>query len=184
MNRNKKSSKKVTILFAVAILIVILFLFFYKSLKGEVNTDSKGKPTTKTEELDGNSGKTSEENPSKVKGESKDNPTTAVNKDIKDQEKDKNIEDINKKEGITAFVEPASFGSTVGIVIDSNNFNNSYKYYQFFLGNKPISNIESISKSETTIFPAVEASSEVTLKLLDEDSKVLKELKLKLSEKK
>jgi preprotein translocase subunit SecF len=183
MKNNRKISKKAISLFAVIILIVLLF-FFLQKFNNKTDANGKNKGTINTEELDKNSGKTSTKNPETVLDKSGENQTSVTNEDTKKQEDDNTAKGINDEKGITVFVKDATFGSTAEILIDSSNFNSSYKYYQIFIGKKPISNIESITKVETTMFPAQEAGSEVVLNLLDENKKVLKKLNVKLNVKK
>lgn len=188
MKNNIKNSKKITILLALIVSIVIIFFliskFQYNKNKG--NNDIKNNSIIKTEELNKSDGKASDGSASTVKGKSGEKVASSDNKDNKNSKdnKEKEKDKANNKEALTIFIKPANFGSTAEIIIDSSNFNSSYKYYQFFLENKPISSIESVTKNETTIFPAQEAGSEVVLKLLDENKKVLKELKVKLNDKK
>ena len=184
MKNNRNNFKSILISFIVIIVTIILFLSLNKVRSNSINANDKDKNTISTEELDKNTEKTSEGTPSTILDKSEEKVASIDNKDIKEDEKDKALEVINSKEAITVFVEAANFGSTVEILIDSSAFNTNYKYYQFFLGNKPISNIEDVTKSGTTIFPAQEAGSEVTLKLLNENNKALKELKIKLKDKK
>lgn len=181
MSNNRKISKEAVGLFAVIILVVLLVFFLQKS---KDNTNSKSDVSTeelKSKELQEKAGETATKDSETGIGKSEENGTSA---DTKEEEKDKATKAISEEYGISVLVKAANFGSTAEIIIDSSKFNNRYKNYQFFLGSKPISNIESITKSETTMFPAVEAGSEVVLKLLDENKKVLQELKLKLNEKK
>ena len=183
MKNNRKISKMLLSLFAVIVLIVLLFFFLQKF---NDNTNGKNKSNINTEELkskelDDKSGKTFTKDVENNKDNTIENGTST---DTKGQENDKATKGSSEELGITILVKAANFGSTSEILIDSSKFNNSYKYYQFFIGSKPISNIESIKKTETTIFPAVEADSEVVMKLLDENKKVLQELKIKLIEKK
>jgi hypothetical protein len=185
MKNNRKISRKAMSLFSVIILIVLLF-FFLQKFNDNTNGNSKNKSDLSTEELkskelDDKSGKTSAKDTETVPDKSGENVTSA---DTKEQENDKDIKSISNEQGISVFVKAANFGSTAEILIDSSKFNNSYKYYQIFLGSKPISSIESITKVETIMFPAVEAGSEVVLKLLDENKKVMQELKMMLNEKK
>lgn len=184
MKNNRKDPKKIISLLVVSIVILSLFFFLHKSTDNKININTKNENTNKTEELDKNNEKTSEDNGTTVKNELGNNQTSAPNKDAKEQDKDKPTKVINNQEGITVFVKAANFGSTVELLMDRSKFNSSYKYYQFSFENKSISNIESITKGETTIFPAQEVGSEVVLNLLDENNKVLKELKIKLAEKK
>ena len=162
-------------------MLIALLFFFLQKFNVKTDTDNKNKSTINTEELDKNSEKTLPVNPETVPDKLGENGTSA---DTKKQENDKIANVTSNEQGITVFVKAANFGSTSEILIDSSKFNNSYEYYQFFLGSKPISNIESITKVETSIFPAVEAGSEVVLNLLDENKKVLKKLNVKLNEKK
>jgi hypothetical protein len=183
MSNNRKISKKAVGLFAVIILVVLLVFFLQKS-KDNANSKSKSDVSTeelKSKELEEKAGETAEKDSETGIGKSEENGTSS---DTKEEEKDKATKATSEEYGISVLVKAANFGSTAEIIIDSSKFNNRYKNYQFFLGSKPISNIESITKSETTMFPAVEAGSEVVLKLLDENKKVLQELKLKLNEKK
>jgi hypothetical protein len=183
MKNNRKISKRSISLFAVIILIVLLF-FFLQKFNDKTDTNSKSKGTINTEELDKNSGKASTKNPETVPDKSGENQTSVTNKGTKKQEEANAAKGINDEKGITVFVKDATFGSTAEILIDTSKFSNSYKYYQIFLGDKPISNIESITKVETTMFPTQEAGSEVVLNLLDENKKVLKNLNVKLNVKK
>ncbi|MBU3101765.1 MULTISPECIES: hypothetical protein [Clostridium] len=96
------------------------------------------------------------------------------------QVKDENIKVKSSKDGLVVFIKAANFGSTAEIVKDNKKFS-SYKYYQFSIGNKNISALESISKGKTTLFPAQEAGTEVVVKFLDQNKKVIKELNIKLS---
>lgn len=96
------------------------------------------------------------------------------------QVKDENTKVKTSKDGLVVFIKAANFGSTAEIVKDNKKFS-SYKYYQFSIGNKNISALESISKSKTTIFPAQEAGTEVVVKFLDQNKKVIKESNIKLS---
>jgi preprotein translocase subunit SecF len=185
MKNNRKISKKAMSLFAVIILIALLF-FFLQKFNDNTNGNSKNKSDLSTEELkskelDDKSGKTFAKDAETVPEKSGENEASV---DTKEQENDKDIKSISNEQGIAVLVKAANFGSTAEILIDSSKFNNRYKHYQFFLGSKPISSIESITKASTTMFPAVEAGSEVVLKLLDENKKVMQELKMKLSEKK
>lgn len=182
MKNNRKNSK-VLILFAASISIVVLFsfIFFHKSEDNKIKVNSQNESTIKTEELDKNGKNVSEGNATTTPDKSTEKQTSS---DTKEQQKGETTKVINNKEDITVFIKSANFGSTAEILIDSANFNSSYKYYQFSRENKSISNIESITKSETTIFPAQEVGSEVVLKLLDENKKVIKELKIILNEKK
>lgn len=183
MSNNRKISKKAAGLFAVIILIVLLFLFLQK-FNNNTNSKSKNDVNTqelKSKELDKKAGETASKDAETGIDKSKENEGNA---DTKKSEKDEAAKVISDEYGISVLVKAANFGSTAEIVTDSSKFNNSYKHYQFFFESKPISNIESITKAETTIFPAMKVGSEVVLKLLDENKKVLKELKLKLIEKK
>jgi cytoskeletal protein RodZ len=183
MINNRKIYKKAMSLFAVIILIVLLF-FFLQKFNDTANNKNKSDVSTeelKSKEVDEKSGKTSAKDVETGPDKSREDGTGA---DTKEQESDEATKGSISEEGITVLVKAANFGSTAEVIIDSSKFNNSYKYYQFFLGSKPISNIESVTKTETTMFPAVEAGSEVILKLLDENKKVLQELKIKLNEKK
>ena len=180
MKNNGNSSKKILILFAASILIIALFFFFHKTQNNNVNDNSN----IKSEESNKKDGKTSVDSSTSAKDEAKESQASTGNKDTKEQENGQISKDIKTEEGLMVFVKAANFGSTVELNIDSSKFNSSYKYYQFFLGNKPISNVESITRKETTIFPSQEVGSEVSVKLYSEDKKVLKELKINLNEKK
>jgi hypothetical protein len=182
--RNKRKIYKVAIsLLALIMLIVLLFFFLQKSnVKSDDN--SKNKDTINTEEQSKDSEKISEENPKTDSEKLVENPTSVTNEATKNQEGVNASNTISKELGITVFVKAASFGSTVEILIDSSKFNSSYKYYQFYLGEKPISNIESITKTESTMFPARQVGSEVVLTLLDGNKKVQKKLNVALNEKK
>ncbi|MBX4264031.1 hypothetical protein [Clostridium estertheticum] len=96
------------------------------------------------------------------------------------QVKDENTKVENSKDGLVVFIKAANFGSTAEIIKDNKKFS-SYKYYQFSIGNKKISAIESISKSKTTLFPVQNAGTDVVVKFLDQNKKVIKELNIKLS---
>ncbi|MBX4268033.1 hypothetical protein [Clostridium estertheticum] len=96
------------------------------------------------------------------------------------QVKDENTKVESSKDGLVVFIKAANFGSTAEIIKDNKKFS-SYKYYQFSIGNKHISAIESISKSKTTLFPVQNAGTEVVVKFLDQNKKVIKELNIKLS---
>ncbi|MPQ33216.1 hypothetical protein E4V42_17480 [Clostridium estertheticum] len=96
------------------------------------------------------------------------------------QVKDENTKVESSKDGLVVFIKAANFGSTAEIIKDNKKFS-SYKYYQFSIGNKKISAIESISKSKTTLFPVQNAGTEVVVKFLDQNKKVIKELNIKLS---
>lgn len=196
MKVSSRNSKKIVILLTVIILVIISFFFFNKSKNNKISADNKNKTIIKTEELkkqalekealkkkelEKSNGKTSSGDVTTVPNKSTENKASADNNSIKETEKGTNTKVINKKEGFTVFVKEANFGSLATIQMD--NGNTSYKYYQFFLGDKPISKIVSITNTQTTIFPSQKASSEVLLKLLDEKKKVIKELKIKLSEK-
>jgi hypothetical protein len=183
MRNNRKITKAVISLLALIMLIVLLFFFLQKSnVKSDDN--SKNKDTINTEEQSKDSQKTSEENPKTDSEKLVENPTSVTNEANKNQEADNALNKISNEQGITVFIKAASFGSTAEILIDSSKFNSSYKYYQFYLGNKPISNIESITKIETTIFPTQEAGSEVVMNLVDGNKKVLKKLNIILNIKK
>lgn len=201
MKINKKDSKKIIIALIVIILIIGLVLFFNKSRN---DTSIKNKSAINTEELNKNAVKTSKGNSTTAVVKSGENGTSVVSKDTVNQEKAKaaqqqkakvaqqqktqtaqqekaeNAKAINSKEGFTVFVKAANFGSTAELIID-NSKSSSYKYYQFSQGNKAISKIESITKNKTTIFPAQEVGTEVVIKFLGQDKKVIKELKTKLS---
>lgn len=181
----KLNKKKIIILLAVIVVIITAFFFFIKSSNDKINADKKSKSATSTEELPKNDGKTNVGKTFKDKNKPGQVKTNTGSKDIKTgvttQGEDKTAKVINKKEGFTVFIKDASFGSIAEMVI--NNSNVSYKYYQYFLTNKPISGIESISKKDTIIFPGQKAGNEVTLKLLDGNKKVRKELKILLSHK-
>ena len=183
MKNNRKISKLVISLFTVVILIVILF-FFLQKFTASNDADNKNKNTIKTEDVDKNSQKTSAENPETLPGKTGEEQTSVTKEDTKKQEEAKATNAISSEQGIAVFVKEASFGSAAKIIFDSSKLNESYKYYQFFLENKPISNMESITKIDTTIFPAQEADSEVVLSLLDGNKKVLKKLNVILNEKK
>lgn len=183
MSNNRKISKKAMSLLTVIILIALLF-FFLQKFNDNANNKSKSDVSTeelKSKELDKKAGETSAKDAETGVDKSEGNGTSV---DAKEEEKDKATKAISDEYGISVLVKAANFGCTAEVVIDSSKFNNNYKHYQFFLESKPISNVESISKTETTLFPAVKAGSEVVLKLLDENKKVLEELKLKLNEKK
>jgi cytoskeletal protein RodZ len=183
MRNNRKIYIKAMSLFAVVILIALLF-FFLQKFNDTSNSKNKGNVSTeelKSKELDEKNEKTSENDAETEKDKTVESGTSAGSKE---QENDKVAKGSNSEQGITVLVKAANFGSTAEVIIDSSRFNNSYKYYQFFLESKPISNIESITKTETTMFPAVKAGSEVLLKLLDDNKKVQQELKIKLDEKK
>ncbi|MBU3216905.1 hypothetical protein LL033_14770 [Clostridium estertheticum] len=96
------------------------------------------------------------------------------------QVKDENTKVKSSKDGLVVFIKAANFGSTAEIIKDNKKFS-SYKYYQFSIGNKHISAIESISKSKTTLFPVQNAGTEVVVKFLDQNKKVIRELNIKLS---
>ncbi|MBX4261023.1 hypothetical protein KTC96_16680 [Clostridium estertheticum] len=96
------------------------------------------------------------------------------------QVKDENTKVKSSKDGLVVFIKAANFGSTAEIIKDNKKFG-SYKYYQFSIGNKHISAIESISKSKITLFPVQNAGTEVVVKFLDQNKKVIKELNIKLS---
>ncbi|MCB2357806.1 hypothetical protein [Clostridium estertheticum] len=96
------------------------------------------------------------------------------------QVKDENTKVESSKDGLVVFIKAANFGSMAEIIKDNKKFSN-YKYYQFSIGNKQISAIESISKSKTTLFPVQNAGTEVVVKFLDQNKKVIKELNIKLS---
>lgn len=180
-----RNNRKIMILFPIIILILLLFIFFINKIQGnKINGINKNKNVTKKEQLDEKDGKTNVGNGTNVKGGSEETKTDTGSKDTKGQVKGKAEDNTNNQEGVTVFVKAANFGSTVEVLVDNSSFSTNYKYYQFFLGKKPISNIESIEKSETTIFPAVESGSEVVLKLLDENKKIVKVLNIKLNEKK
>lgn len=185
MKNNRKVTKMAISLFAVIMLIVLLF-FFLQKFNVENDANNKNKDTLNSEELknkelEKDSEKTSANNPETLPDKSAENGTSTDNKE---QESVKATNAISNEQGIAAFVKDASFGSTAELLIDSGKVNNSYEYYQFFLGDKQISNIEGITKTETTIFPAQKAGSEVVLNLLDKDKKVLKKLNVILNEKK
>ncbi|MFT5874635.1 MAG: putative membrane protein [Clostridium sp.] len=184
MKMNKKNITRIIILLAVIISIVILGLFLQKGNDNKIKANNDNKSIVKTDELNKDDSKTSEGNASDVSAKAAEAKASADAKDAKEQAEDKTTKVVPSEEGITVFVKEANFGSTAEIITDSSKFSSSYKYYQFFLGNKPISKIESITKSETTIFPAQKATSEVMLHLLDENNKVAKEVKIILNEKK
>ncbi|MBU3175336.1 hypothetical protein KPL47_03025 [Clostridium estertheticum] len=96
------------------------------------------------------------------------------------QVKDESAKVKSSKDGLVVFVKAANFGSTAETIMDNKKFS-SYKYYQFSIGNKNISALESISKSKTTLFPVQNAGTEVVVKFLDQNKKVIKELNIKLS---
>ena len=185
MKNNKQTTKMVISLFAIIMLIVLLFFFLQKfnvdNDPTNKNKDSLNSEELKNKELEKDTEKDSQKNPETaiVKPEE-----TEASIDSKEQESVKATNTISKEQGISAFVKDASFGSTAELLIDSGKVSNNYEYYQFFLGDKPISNIEAITKVETTIFPAQKAGSKVVLNLLDKDKKVLKKLNVILNEKK
>ena len=180
----KLNKKKIIILLAIIVVIIIAFFFLNKSNNDKINADKKSKSDTITKELQKNDGKTNVGKTSKDKNK-QEVKTNTGSKDIKTgvttQSEDKTAKVINKKEGFTVFIKAANFGSIAEMVIDNSDV--SHKYYQYFLANKPISGIESISKKDTIIFPGQKAGNEVTLKLLDGNKKVSKELKILLSHK-
>ena len=177
-------NKKIAIISSVVtILIVILFFSFQKFQNKNSDDNSKSNGIINYEELNGkesnnDAGKTTAGNTEDVSGKSGESETSSEDKDTKA------VEDKSNEEGITVFVKGANFGSTAEIVIDSSKFNKSYKYYQFYSENKPVSNIESIEKLETTIFPAHDAGSEVVIHLLDGNQKEINKVDIKLVEKK
>jgi len=183
MRNNSKVAKAIISLLAVIILIVLLFFFLQKfSSKNDASNKENG--IVNTEDIDKDSEKIAENNPETDSANAGQNPTTANGGDTKNQEEVNALNAISKEQGITVFMKAANFGSTAEILIDSSKINSSYNYYQFFQNSKPISNIESITKVETTIFPAQEAGNEVVLKLLDGNKKVVKKLDVVLNEKK
>lgn len=186
MKMNKKNITRIIILFVVIISVVILAFFLQKGKDNKIKANNDNKSIVKTDELNKDAGKTSEGNASDVPAKAADDKSAdaKASADTKEQAADTTTKVVSSEEGITAFVKEANFGSTAEITTDSSKFSSSYKYYQFFLGNKPISKIEGITQSETTLFPAQKATSEVVLHLLDENKKVTKELKVILNEKK
>ncbi|MGH4123105.1 MAG: hypothetical protein ACREV6_09275 [Clostridium sp.] len=197
MKISKKNSKKIVILLAVITLIIALFFFFNKAKENKINKDNKNtirteelkkealkKEALKKKELEKNNGKTSSGESKVALDKSTEKVTSADNKDVTQQGKDESAKAVNSKEGLSVAVKAANFGSEAEIIVDGSAFSSSYKYYQFFLGNEPISKVESITKKQTTIFPAQKAGSEVVIKLMGENKKVLKKLDIKLSDKK
>ncbi|MBZ9688893.1 hypothetical protein G9F72_021475 [Clostridium estertheticum] len=193
MKISRKDTKKVVILLAVITLIIILFFFFNKSKDNKINADNKKntisteklkKEALKKEELEKNNEKASSGDSKASSGKVAEKVTTVDNKATAQQAKDEIAKAISSEEGIAVFVKAANFGTTAQIVIDSSNFKSTYKYYQYFLANEPISKVESISNKQTTIFPAQKAGSEVVINLMSENKKVLKKLNIKLYDKK
>lgn len=177
MKINKKDSKKIIIALIVIILIIGLVLFFNKSRN---DTSIKNKSAINTEELNKNAVKTSKGNSTTAVVKSGENGTSVVSKDTVNQEKAKAAQQQKAKvaqqqKTQTAQQEKAENAKAI------NSKSSSYKYYQFSQGNKAISKIESITKNKTTIFPAQEVGTEVVIKFLGQDKKVIKELKTKLS---
>ncbi|MCB2296827.1 hypothetical protein [Clostridium tagluense] len=194
MKVDKKNYKKIIISLVVIILVIILFFFLNKSKDNKVNSDNKEKSTKSainTEESKKKDGEAAKGKTTTNEEKAGEKVTSETNKDTKEGkkvavtegQKDKATKVTNKKEGFSVFVKAGNFGSIAEILMDSTNDNTSYKYYQFFLGNKAISNIVSITKNETTIFPDQKAGNEVVLKLLGENKKVIKELKIILNDK-
>lgn len=194
MKISKKDSKKILILLAVIALIIILFFFYNKSKDNKISADNKTKNAISTEELkkealkkeelEKNNEKTSTGDSKVATGKEADKVASTDAKVIAQQKKDEIAIATSSEESLAVFVKAANFGTTAEIVIDSSKFSSSYKYYQFFLGSKPISGIESITKGETSMFPAQKAGSEVVLNLISENKKVLKKLTVKLKVKK
>lgn len=195
MKINRKDYKKIGILLVAVILIVISFIFFNKAKDNKINADNKNKSTISTEELKKEALKKEELEKSNEKASSGDSKaasgnivgkaTTADNKTTTAQQaKDEIAKAVSSEESFAVFVKAANFGTTAQIVVDSSNFKSSYKYYQYFLANEPISKVESISNKQTTIFPAQKAGSEVVINLMSENKKVLKKLNIKLNDKK
>jgi len=183
MKLNTKDYKKIIISLAVIILVIILFFFFNKSKNNKINADNKSKSSANTAELQKNDGKTTSKDQATDSSKTAASGTNADNIVSANQGKAGDTKVISSQAGVTVFVKAASFGSTSELLIDKSKFDNSYKYYQFLLGNKQISKVESIAKEETTIFPDQKAGNIVTLKLMDENMKVMKELKITLNKK-
>jgi len=213
LETNKKNSRRIIIISIVIILIgAAIFLVVNKNENDKIKASNKNKAAINAAQVKKNSDKTSKDNSttdttkSSVNGKSVDNKNTtnkvtgqtALQKQatiLKQQnaliaatqkkaalEKIETAKAISSKDGIVVFIKAANFGSMAEIVKDNSRFG-SYKYYQFFLGNNQISKVESITKSNTTIFPAQEVGTEVEVGLLGQDKKVIKKVKVKLTTK-
>jgi len=191
MKMDKKDSKKIIISVVVIILIVIgTFIVVNKSKNAKIVTDAKNKSAVNSGEVNKNAIKTSKGDATATTTKPGQNSASVANGNITSngktltaaqQAKSKATKVVSSKEGITVFVKAANFGSMADFVIDSSKTSSDYKYYQYSLGNKSISKVESITKLKTTMFPAQEGGTEVTLKLMGQNNKVIKQLNIKLS---
>ena len=178
-----KSNKKIIGVGLVIILIALLFFFFQKSQQDSAS-NSKDNPTTSSEALNGKDSSGDEKETAVGETEAASGKPGSGETTAEGKGNDKIAEDNGNKQGVTVYTSPANFGSTAEVVIDGSKFKNDYKYYQYYVSNKPVSNIESITKLQTTIFPAVEAGSQVELHLFDETQKEINKIDIKLIEKK
>ncbi|HEY8890462.1 MAG TPA: hypothetical protein VIM70_09425 [Clostridium sp.] len=195
----KKNYKKIAISLVVIVVIIAGFLLINKNQNDKINANNKTKNAIKTEGLDKNGGTTAKGNSTTdatgAKGTTSTAGTTGTTGSVNDKtstgdkvtaEQVKAAEQAkveSAKVGITVFVKAANFGSIADISIDNSKFDSSYKYYQFFLGNKAISKMEAITKIQTNIFPSQEAGTGVTINLMDVNKKVIKKLSTVLNSK-
>ena len=205
MKINKKNRNILISLIVIILIILALFIGINKSKNAKIDADNKHKSAVKTGEVSKNAVKTTKDNSKAPSVKSSQNGTSDANANTTTEEKaqiakkqkaqvaqaakaakaaqakSETAKVVNSKDGLIVFVKAATFGSTSELVLDNNKLSSSYKHYQFFLGNKAISKVESITNSKTTLFPVQEVGTEVAIKFLGQDKKVIKELKIKLS---
>ncbi|MBU3158311.1 hypothetical protein KPL37_00800 [Clostridium frigoris] len=201
----KVSKKKRNIIILLLVIILMILSFVVLLHKSKIDKDAaiiKNKSAKDTGQLNKNPVKKSNgkssisvEVPGKNEASVDDANTTSNEKALTVQQKKdeaakaqkakesvpKESEVISSKDVVTVYVKAANFGSIAEIIIAKSEVSNSYKYYQYFKGNTAISKVESIIKNKTTIFPVQKAGTEVVVKLLGSNKKVIKELNIKLS---
>lgn len=179
--KNNKVFKTAASLLAVVILITAVFFFLQKS---NTKTEVNNKANIDTKQAAKNTEKVEERKSEAVTDKSAETKAGSDSKEIESKKAEEAVKAISKEQGITVFVKSANFGLTAELLVDRSKFNKNYKFYQYSLEGKAISNIESTTKLETTIFPTQEFGSKANLILFDENKKVQKTIDVILSEKK